>query len=440
MSQTTVLTTKSYEKPIETSKILFYTGLLTMLLIIFATNGLGIAIPAIAILAVGGITAFVCDRNGIIALTVCSIAMSPVFQHKYLILACAVIYVIKYGKDVKVSKAVLPVCCMLVWELLHGIGYEFSFYNYVRSFAELIWCAFLMCTNFKKLDYPMICRALAIAAIGMMSTVLFVLLKGTNFDFEAIFTGSYRFGKTDSEGEDFSLSYNANQLGFICNIAICGLAQLIAAKKQNIVDFLMIAALVMFGVMTMSRTFLLCLALILVMFILATPSKKVRRKRIWGAGLAVLAIGALVIMFMPSVLETFLGRFEDEDISNGRFDLFAFYTKHLFSKLEYLFFGVGLQDRLEKIEQIHQTTTGVPHNGFQEVLVCWGIVGLILFFWHLVEMVRAKKSDEKRSILHFMPLILILVYVQFGQLITNNTALIALSFAFISLQWKTKKE
>ena len=52
------------------------------------------------------------------------------FQYKYLLIACIVIYVLKFGKDVKFTWALFPLALMMIWELLHGLGYSFSVYEY----------------------------------------------------------------------------------------------------------------------------------------------------------------------------------------------------------------------------------------------------------------------------------------------------------------------
>ena len=421
------------------SRLPFYLGMALMIFAIFARNILDLPIPVIAILAIGALVAVISDRDEIIALAIACIPMSAAFQYKYLLFICIIVYVVKFGKDIKITSAVLPLAFMVVWEFIHGLFYPFSIYESLRGFSELIFCTFLMMVVPKKVDYKMISRLLAIASICMMSIVILNLLEKANYNFEEVFVGSYRFGVGNTDAENFGVNYNANALGMIANLSIAGLLQLIAAKKHNLFDYFMIVVLVMFGVMTMSRAFLICFALIIAMFAVSgVPTLKGKVKRIFLIILMIVLLVMLVVNLMPTVYETFVARFEVEDISNGRNDLFMLYLDHITANFKNLMFGIGRQGYGDIIENMYPdvalgTGTYACHNGTQELLVCWGIPGLVLFVWFIVEMIRKKPIGLKRSLVNYIPLILLLVYVQSGQLITGGASLLALTFAYVSL-------
>lgn len=416
------------------SRGLFYLGMAAMMAAIFARNILELPIPVVAILAIGALVAAVSTRDEMIALVIACIPMSAALQYKYLIFICIIIYIMKFAKDVKITIAVLPLLFMMVWELVHGLFYPFSVYEYLRGFTELIFCTFLVMIVPKKVDYKMICRLLAISSICMMSIVLLNLLEKTGYDFAAIFTGSYRFGVGNTEAENFGVNYNANELGLITNLSIAGLLQLIASKKHHVFDYLMIVVLTMFGVMTMSRTFLVCFAFIIAMFTIAgVPTLAGKVKRVIFIILMILLILLLVYALMPNVYEMFADRFRVDDISNGRNDLFAFYGQHILSSFKYLLFGVGMQDYGTIVNDIHKTTWDVCHNGIQELVVCWGVLGIVLFAWFILEMLRNKTKSIKRNIINFIPLVLILLGVQAGQLITSGFTLLSFCYAYVSL-------
>ncbi|MBE6596316.1 MAG: hypothetical protein E7641_01475 [Ruminococcaceae bacterium] len=414
-----------------------------MVLAIFARNVFDLPIPVLIILAIGAFIALIGDRNEIIALIICCIPMSAAFQYKYLIFICILLYALKFMKDIRFSFVVFPLAFMMVWELLHAFEYAFSAYTFLRNFAELIFCAFLMMVlpqAHKKINYPMICRLLAITSVCMMSIVLLNLLKETNYNFEEIFFGTYRFGVGDADTKNYGVNYNANGLGEIANLSILGLLQLVSIKKHNIFDYLLIIALTLFGVMTMSRTFLVCFALIFVMFAVSGTSTAVAKvKRIFGIILLVALLIILVYQIMPDVFERFVDRFKVADITNGRADLLGFYGEHIASSFKHSFFGVGLQDYGVKVNNIYKTAMDVCHNGTEEVVVCWGIPGLMLFAWFIVEMFRHKALGFRRCLANYMPLLLILVFVQAGQLISSGISLLSLSFAYVSLIYNFKE-
>lgn len=420
--------------PKKSNRGVFYLGMLFMWLLIVARNVLSINIPVLAILAVGVIIAMLGDRDEIIALAVCCIPMSNSFQYKYLILLCILIYAIKFFKDIKISSAILPLLLMMIWELLHGIKYDFSIYEFLRNFSELIFITFLMLLKPRKIDFPFIVRILAWVSIGMMLIILANLLIESKFDLEAIFNGYYRFGKFETGAENFRGTYNPNQLGMICNLAIASIMILIINKTAIVADYVALSLLVVFGIMTMSRAFLLCLALLAILFVFATKESILKKIRTVLILLLIVVIVFMVVKSaMPYVIEQFLGRFEEDDLLNGRDTLFSFYNEHIFSSVEYLLFGIGIQDFAEKFDALYDNNYNVAHNGTQEIVICWGIVGLVLFVYFLIKIIESKNSG-KRKLCDFLPLLLILIYVQSGQLITNGMALLAFSLAYTALQ------
>ncbi len=414
---------------------LFYILISVLIGMIFGRNIFHLPFPVILFLVLAGCIAVFGRRNEIVAMIICCIPLCAAFQYKYALFLCVAVYFIKYPEDFKLSIVLVPLICMLLWEMLHGLRSELSIYEYFRGFAELIACTFLMSLRFKNFDYSFICRMLAICAISMMFVILFNLLEAANYNFEEIFKGGYRFGVGNAEAENFGVNYNPNYLGFICNLSIVGLIQQIIAKKQIWIDYLFIVLLIFFGFMTMSRAFLLCFAVMLGLTVFAGKAKLNQRILRIVAIVVVMLLFALIIwLFMPTVFESFLARFiGEEDISNGRIELFLFYNRHIFSEFEYWFFGIGLQENVQKLNAIYGGIELVSHNGPQELVVVWGIPGLIFFIWWLVLLVNTARREKKYRFEQFLPLILILLDVQFGQLIRSGISLLAFSFAYLSL-------
>lgn len=428
------------DMPKKSNRLGFFAGIAFMWLLLFARNVLNIGIPVFALLAVGAVIAMLGDRDEIIALAVCCIPMSNSFQYKYLVLLCIVIYLIKFSSDIRINTAILPLLFMMIWELLHGIGYSFSFYEYLRGFSELIFVTFLMLLKPRKIDFPFIVRILAWVSVGMMLIVLVNLLIESNFDFEAIFNGYYRFGRVDNGAEDFGGDYNPNGLGMICNLSIACIMILSLFGKARLSDYIVLGTLAVFGIMTMSRSFIICLAFLIILYIFSTKESVIKKVR---TILIICLIAALLLFIvqatMPYVIDNFLGRFENDDVLNGRDELFSFYTEHIFSSPEYFLFGIGKQDFAIKIHTIYNNDINVSHNGIQELVVCWGAIGLILFIWFLVKMVN-NSFNSKKTLACFMPLFLILLKVQSGQLITTGSTLLSFAIALIALQCGAEEE
>lgn len=421
------------EKTKEKSHIGFLIKMAIFLVLIYAKNVLDAPISATMLLVVSGLIALTGRKEEIVALVVCCIPLATSFQYKYLQLLCIVIYCIKARKNTGSIICVMPLLFMMIWEALHAFGENFLLNEYLRSFAELIAVTVIMLDSKKEFNYVLICRIMAASTLVMCFVVLMNLLKSTGYNFEGIFTGTYRFGVVDEGTEFFGVSYNANNLGFICNLSIAGLLQLVASRRQRTYDYIMIVALMFFGFLTMSRAFVICCALIIILFMLAKGNGVSDiLKAVISVSIIIGVIYFIISKYAPFIIERIIGRFEANDITNGRAFLFTFYNSHLMSNPKYLFFGIGLQDVIEKIQKLYgNTLLNVPHNGIQELLVVWGAPGLIMFVVFILNLI--KHSNEKHKLINYIPMLMVLLYVQSSQLITNGSVLLSLTFIYLSL-------
>ena len=440
MSNTNLEICETREFTKKPSRTIFIIGMAIILLSIVIKNLTPVNLPPVIILALCCALAFVSDRDELLTMVIVCIPLSAAFQYKYFILAATLIYILKFGKDIKYKHGIIPLLLMMALELAHGAFFTFSLYLYLRNFAELIFCTvFLMCEH-KRIDYKLIVRTLAISSLVMMTIVLLNLLKQTGYNFQAIFEGTYRFGVGNEETVEYGINYNANKLGFIANLSIAGLLQLNLAKIGKKIDYVIILMLALFGILTMSRTFLLISALIITLFIFSTQTSLITRTRnVLLIAIFIIAIFFFVKQTMPFIISRFTERFMVDDISNGRAGLFAFYTDHIFSSLKYMLVGIGLQNYGDRIFDIYGSFENVCHNGPQEVIVCWGFIGLGLFIWYIYELISGTKKTSTRKLINFIPIIITSVAVQAGQLISNGDILLRFTLCAASLLWNPQE-
>ena len=439
---TKVLTTnaeikKFPKKELVNSYTKFWLLLIGFMILIFARNILTIKFPVIVLLGYFCVIAVFSNETEIMALAVSCIPFSSAFQYRYALFALIVIYLIKYPRSIKFLNAYIPLALMMLWELLHGLlPYDFSFVNYLQCFAELIFLSFVMSLGGKKYDFTLIARTLAICVAFASCIDVIKLLDNTGYNFAAVFEEGYRLGINDHSETSYVMNYNPNALGGLCNISICGLLCANRIKKINALDMIMIALLVFFGFLTLSRSFILCLLLVVGSFLIVSMKSlgNLMKTSIIIIG-SVLLIVSLVNYVAPYVFDNFLARFNEDDISNGRNELFAEYTEFFFASISNLLFGIGLQGALKKVQtQGYQHINNVPHNGFQEIVVDWGLIGIILFVVLLLIMVNfAFKINRRCKFINWIPLILILSMAMSGQLITSGFKLLALVFAYMAM-------
>lgn len=399
---------------------------------------LGINVPSVVLLLIAAIPAVFGSTSELLASTVSFIPLSAAFQYKYALLISAVMLLIKNRWRLKSSYALFLVFIMMAWELLHfGCGY-FSIVEYVRSFAELLFMGVLIMVNIRDQDYKMIIRSLALSVVGVCTIMLIMQLQQYNFNILKVFSRSavnWRFGQSNMDEGSFALNFDANVLGFMCNLSACGLLLLRKRKEHIKMDIVMTLAAFFFALITLSRAAILCMLMIIALYAFGGESKGIKRVIGQLSLIAVIAIaGITVYTYIPSIIENLFERFQRKDVWNGRGTLFTKYLEFSFSSPTYLLFGVGLQEIVEKVSPIVWVNQ-VPHNGLQEALVAWGIPGVIALLMWLGMIIRFSMvySDQKRDFYQFVPLLLTLVFAMSVQLLTESRNIIALSFSYICL-------
>lgn len=424
----------------------FYVFLGIMLFILFTRNALSVNIPVFVFLILSLFPALSKDENYILAFAACCLPMSAGFQYKYALFICIVAILIRCKGRVRLSSIAYPILLMVVWELLHAFSGQFSFYEYIRSFAELFFLVVIVsCIDFDNVNHKLIYRALAISTVVICLIMLYLQLQQFGFNFDSVFGRGYnhfRFGQANTMSKNYGLNFNPNGLGVICNLSVVSILILFGRKEHSIFDLVMLVFAAIFGLMTLSRTYVISLAFIIIYFILTSTGRW--RQRVLSV-IGVVAITAVIIWliskYVPHVFYDIISRFREEDLSGGRGALFSFYNQHIFSSIEYFFFGIGLQDFQEGISSIYNVSINVAHNGFQEVWVVWGIVGVALFIWMIIALIKeAKKYEPHQELRQFLPLGLMFVNITAGQLIRSETALLSLVIVLVSLCVKNQKK
>ena len=385
-------------------------------------NIIGISFPIILYLVWIGVMCVTFEDHEIKALLVSFIPLYPAFQYKYAIMLCSVLYVIRFFKQRKLTLLIFPGIFLMVWELLHHNIGSFSFWTYIRSFVEFFCLMVIMCIAPKKrTDVCQLSRVLGFSSVVAFGILLLTTLQMTGMSLFELLEKGFRLGNQNEEIEGFKFIYNANGLGFLCNMTIAGILINFHHKRGNVWDAIMLAFVLFVGLLTTSRTFLIILVLTVLIYIMlqdaATWEKIGTLATIF---IIITIIGLLVYFFFPDIIVNYIERFSTEDVTGGRAFLLEFYNEFIFSSVARMFFGIGMQDISGKIRLFENQYVLVPHNGYQEIIVAWGIVGFILMVFFMVSMfVHAKRRQEKKVWIHYLPLALLLINILAGQFITS---------------------
>ena len=409
-----------------------------MFVLMVARYLLKIDVPAIAFLALTLLPSWFGTKSEQLAMVASCIPLSVAFQYKYALLILSAAILIRNRWKLNRSGAFMIILAMAIWEWWHAFYGRFSYVEYLRDFAELILLGLVISIDLDQVNYKLIIRSLAISVVGVCAIMLVMQLEQFDYNILAVFgrsAHSFRFGQSNMESGVYALNFNANNLGFICNLATCGVLLLVARREGTRFDIMMAVSASIFALMTLSRAAIVCLVLVFFAFIFLGEGKILQKvfSGVVGTVVAVIAM-MLLWIYIPSVFENIQERFDRADVSGGRTSLFLYYGQFLLSSPAYFLGGIGMQHIFEKVSP-YFAVHDVPHMGLQEVWVAWGIVGvfmIILLFWKIVT-TSLWYSQGKRRAYQFMPLCLTLVFTMSGQLLTSSRTLMALVFAYVCL-------
>ncbi len=384
-------------------------------------------IPLVALLA------FTSNRDQLIGVATCCIPLRTVIQTVPWLFICLLVYFVKFSRHkLHFNYEILLVTAIVIWELLHNCEYEFSIITLLSFIVPYVFCIFVMSLDSADLDYATVVRILSRCSVFMGASFIGRVFVLSKFNLVSTFDNIRRLGSFYAVSNESRLSENPNTLGFICLFGTIGLFQLWITHRCSKADLFVIVGLILTGFLTLSRTFIVCLMILLLLLMFSingSTRKKIRM--VAKIGVAGIAVSSFVIYFMPDAMEKFLKRFRVDDISNNRNQIFMDYNHYIFSDVKHLFWGLGLQNYPNRINNI---SIGVPHNGVQEVVLVWGLVGLFIIILFLFSLYyTAKRTNKNIKIINFVPLIMILLKIQAGQFVSGSFNIVMLAVAYLSL-------
>lgn len=231
------------------------------------------------------------------------------------------------------------------------------------------------------------------------------------------------FDNTDLKTDTIShFIANANTIAFysitLLSVIVCLWRQM-GLKTSSMVLIATIA--IGAGVFSYSRTWILCVALLILLFILLSKTKQ----RFY---LSIILVGGFFYLsytenvIFDAIFSGFSSRFEEASLDTGghRTEIFAGYNEFFFSHPEYWFAGTGASCYNDVCKYWSSM-----HNGFQQLYICLGFIGLCLFSLLALSATRLRCANIKAS--QWIPIIIIFLFNQSVQFL----APICLMFPFI---------
>lgn len=404
---------------------------------VFSTN-----IPDFFLICVLLLMVLLGNKTEIISVCILCIPLIMVIKCSYVILCGILMLIFKYGKRIKIKLSIVPIMLLVIWELIHCFESQFSISALIGIFLPLILCFLLMGTELEDVDYCFILRNLAICTCVMCVLLLGYVLVRSGFNWSVAFLNMQRLGTAAEDSATKSFSINPNTLGIVCILASSGLSQLIIVKKHKPSDMVMIAMMSICGILTQSRTFVILLLLSVILFFIAYRGNLGKKIKVCIAiTLCTVILILLLNVLFPDAISNIIERFLVKDISSGRNALFKTYNELILSSNKILIFGLGAIDFTKKVTIQYRIAKNVPHNGIQEMIIAWGMIGLILFIWFTVTVIRdATKKNRNIGLINYIPMILIVAKIFVGQFLTSDYTMLSVSFVYLSLCQNFKQQ
>lgn len=425
-----------------------YWGIMAMLcLMVIVRNVLCFSFPIYAYLIVGVILCAICSKKEIVAF-ICSMApYEMILQNGYMVLIASIFLIIK-NKKCRVYNF-LPVLAMILWEILHMFYGNTSILNISRQMMMIIALGIVL--TVEPLDYS---DGLQIKSFSMMtifsSAITFLVFK-IIYGY-SIFSGDRLGGDTYDIVENFNGILNPNTGSMLCVLSICGLCILLKHQRKKSGIYILIIVLSVFVLLYQSKAAIL--SLIVVAFVMLYTTNKTMVISIIKSVPIIVAGIVLLITVFRAAFEGIVTRFSAIDLTSGRLSIFGFYHEYLFDDVKHLLFGTGLtsyqttiMDELTDIQLLNsgaatyvkgKLTLVVSHNSIQEIVVTWGLLGLVLVGWLLFCYVRHKKM--RRDFVNYLPFLFVVLYSLQGQWFVATIVPLCLIFCLTCLEYEIKEE
>lgn len=245
-----------------------------------------------------------------------------------------------------------------------------------------------------------ICRIYEYASAGVICSSFIGLLR--DFLPQINYVGGsdeYIWLSKDSLFFRFSgLQSNPNYYTVLTSVLLAVFAVMLIQGCVKIIDFIFACALLVFGLMSVSMSFVLSLVVILFVALLVFVKRK---PRIFVLGCIIMvASGILVFLlrnvgFISTIMYRIQGYLEDDDLTvasftTGRSDIWLNYIKYIFANIKCLLIGVGIGKDASAI--VYREA----HSYFLEVVFYLGIIGSVLYIRLMMMAFGAKQYCTSR--------------------------------------------
>lgn len=419
--------------------IVYWGGITIYFFMIFFRDVLGYNIPHIALLIYSSILFCIFNVKQCIAFSIAFSILGTGIQIVYAILIGTIIIIFKYRGKLRVSKLFLIFIFLMFWEFAHLFIQPVSIAEYIRYFVMYGYVSMIIYNKNIKINNKLVIYTFIYTTFFVCIDVLLQSLRLTGYSISEFIDLGMRLGYAQQvigSSNILMLSSDPNLLGQNCIISISCLMLLVSKGYNKKLNYLLIITFVGFGLLTLSKTFILSLVLIgvYVIFYNLIKNRKNISKGLFNL-ISLILIMIIIIILINTLfkdsIDHILTRFTEGDLTTGRVDAFEKYNNYFMENINVFLFGIGLQEISIKTQVI-----GSPHTAIQEIIVYWGIIGIILVFFMILFLIlnSKRKSLNKPDLINYLPISIFMMIIQTTQLFRFKDRILILILLFVTIQ------
>jgi O-antigen ligase len=326
-------------------------------------------------------------------------------------------------------------------EIVLCIGYpDFSITSAIGYFARIFILFILILDTNEDIDYLHAITMFVVGTTSFISIIFIATLQEASIEW--FLTGHARFGEmrefVDISDDVLALSTNVNYIAYYAILSIsCLLLLLSKSKKWRGLLLSILIYTIFIAALTFSRAYILSLGMVLFLYFIYMQRNRNKNFSFIFLSILLLIIGIVYINNNPQYLEKYLGRFGNsrgfED--DSRLIVMKNYFGFLFDHPIRLIFGTGTMS--------YKYVIGLPtamHNGTQQILVSYGIVGFSIFIGAIVKAFKLAIRGRLTNLLYFLPLITIVVFIQTIQFLSPHELLLTLIVGIFAIKTAEKQK
>ena len=381
------------------------------------------------------------------------VAYIPFANYKNLVSYCAFLIPLIIGINALIMFFIL-VALYLKAKKINRYQYQFLFYfipaevilylllpsdhriNDIFIYSSLLALFFyLMFDENKNVDYDTAIKLFCYSGVFALFLVAYKFYE--KFGLTGIFLQRmddiYKYDENfDTTLQVFSL--NANNTGYYSAVIYaCMLLGRKRLKIPTIIYWPLFGLNILIAGLTVSRTWLIVVCFITLLYCFFQMSKI----KLAIAVALIFILGGSLGIYFQQYTETFNTRLHNKSMEggNGRIELFEEYNQFMIDNPGYDFMGTGTVSYKEIIP-IHNSM----HNGIQQIFVCTGIIGLLIFVYSGVSFYKQFIKHRKIKFIYFLPFIAAFIFLQTIQFLNPHFLMLPVCICLMSIKMGATKQ